>query len=340
MSELRSSPSEPVSHWRGWVVLAVVAVIGLLLSLAIGAGGLSDSSMLSTFLRLRAGRAATSFVAGAALGLAGVLTQGLFRNPLASPSVLGTTAGASLGGVVALVVGATWLPATSLTWLPRDLLLPVGCLVGALVALLVLLAVTRRNVGPVALLLTGFILSSLFLSAGSLLLSVAQDTWQLGRAVVAFTLGGVDGKGVRHVALALPFLVGGLVAAVGWRRHLDLLLSGDDEARSLGVRVEVVRGWVIVWIASLTAAAVSAGGSVSFVGLVVPHAMRPYFGHGHARLIPASLVGGGAFLMWADVIARAIPTRGELPLGVVTGFIGAPVFLALLLRDSKREVLA
>ncbi len=319
-----------------WALLTLLTVGGAAASLQIGAGDLADSGLGPMFLRLRAGRLFTSFVAGAALGTAGVLVQGLFRNPLASPSVLGTTAGASFGGTAALVAFGSSGAVASVV--PPELQVPVGCFVGALVALLVLLTVTRRAVGSLALLLTGFVLSSLFLSASSLLVSLSQETWQLGRAVIAFTLGGVDGKGARHVGLALPIVLAGLGAAWGWRHHLDLLLSGDEEATSLGVRVPVVRLWVIVWVSALTAAAVSIGGSVGFVGLVVPHALRPIVGHGHAALIPAAFVGGGAFLVWADVLARLAPTQGELPLGVVTGFIGAPLFLGLLIAGNRSGV--
>ncbi len=308
---------------------------GVAASLLVGEGNLEDDQLGGVFLRLRASRLATSFIAGAALGTAGVLVQGLFRNPLASPSVLGTTAGASFGGTVAIVASAPLAPTLG-RFIPRELFVPLGCLLGAVAALFILLAVAKRTSDALALLLTGFVLSSLFLSAAGLLSSLAQETWQLGRAVVAFTLGGVDGKGAGHVGLALPLLLAGFVAALGWRRHLDLMLSGEEEARSLGVDVSVVRLWVIVWTAVLTAAAVSIGGSVSFVGLVVPHVLRPFMGHEHGRLLPAAFFGGGVFLVWADVLARCTPTQGELPLGVVTGFVGAPLFLYLLLRDSRR----
>ncbi|MEM8709609.1 MAG: iron ABC transporter permease [Planctomycetota bacterium] len=326
-----------------WMVLGVLGLSGACGSLFVGAGSLDDADLATTFLRLRAGRLATAFLAGAALGTAGVLVQGLFRNPLASPSVIGTTAGASFGGTVALVLGETLSAGAAASTLgstlggvARELWLPLGCLGGALFGLCVLLVVTSRYPSGLVLLLTGFILSSLFLSATSLLSSIAQESWALGRAVVAFMLGGVDAKGAHHVALAAPLVVGGVIAAVGFRRHLDLLLSGEEEAASLGVDVRRVRRWVIIWAAALTAAAVSIGGSVSFVGLVVPHALRPFVGHGHGHLIPASFFGGGVFLICADVLARLAPTQGELPLGVVTGFVGAPLFLWLLLRGARQ----
>ncbi|MEL6713888.1 MAG: iron chelate uptake ABC transporter family permease subunit, partial [Planctomycetota bacterium] len=211
---------------------------------------------------------------------------------------------------------------------------------GAWLSLTVLLVIVRRNSGPLAVLLTGFILSSLFLSVGGFLTSLAQERWELGRAVVAFTLGGVEAKGPRHVALALPLVAAGAAAAFGWRRHLDVLLSGEEEAQALGVDVPLVRRWVIAWTATLTAAAVAVGGNVTFVGLVVPHVLRPFVGVSHRALLPTALVGGAAFVTWADVLTRVLPTRGQVPLGVVTGLVGAPVFLVLLARANRAGRLA
>lgn len=309
-------------------------------SLLVGHGDLADLDMRSTFLRLRALRLGNGMAAGAALALSGVLVQGLFRNPLASPSILGTSAGASLGGVAVLLLWSSLLAGSIPAWLPPELALPIGCLVGAVVALATLLAVTGRHSSMVGVLLTGFILSSLFLSVAGLLTSIAQDTWEVGRAVVAFTLGGVESKGIRHLVLALPLLAVGTVSAMGWAPTLDALLSGEDEAASLGVDVPTVRRWVIIWTAALTAAAVAIGGVLAFVGLVVPHALRPFVGAQHRRLLPAALVGGAVFVAGADVLVRVIPSASQIPLGVVTGLVGAPVFLALLAREARHGRLA
>ncbi len=335
-AESRWSASRSWMHGVVAVVLVVFCLVGCGVSLSVGAGDLSDPTMGATFFWLRAYRTAAAVLAGGGLAVGGVLVQGLFRNPLASPSILGTTAGASLGGIVVLLLWSalsTWMGTLGM---PRELLLPLGCLVGAWAALGVLLWVTGRSAGSISLLLTGFILSSLFLSIAGLLTSIAQDTWELGRAVVAFTLGGVASTGPRHVALAAPLVLGGAVAAMGWSRHLDVLLSGEDEAAALGVDVRVVRRWVIIWTATVTAAAVAIGGNIAFVGLVVPHALRPFLGEQHRWLTPAAWVGGAAFVTWADVLVRMVPATGQVPLGVVTGLIGAPVFLTLLARAARR----
>ena len=321
------TPRRATLLYAGLCLALGLTVAGALL---IGTGTLSDPHLRATFLRLRAIRLGAAFCAGAALAVGGVLVQGLFRNPLASPSILGTTAGASLGGQLTLLaVGLLVGPALPI---PRALLLPFGCVAGAALALAVLLAFVRERSSLLAVLLTGFILSSLFLSLSGFVTSVAQESWDVGRAVVAFSLGSVDGTTLQQLAFAAPMVLFGVVAAWFWGRPLDVLLSGEDEAASLGVDVASVRRWCAVWVAMLTAAAVSVGGGVGFVGLIIPHAMRPMAGVSHRRLVPASAVAGGLFLALCDVLTRAIPSRSAIPLGVVTGLIGAPVFLFILLR--------
>ena len=318
-----------------WAVLVCLLFLGSLAALLVGDGDLSDPGLRDAFVGLRAWRLGNTILAGAALAVGGVLVQGLFRNPLASPSILGTTAGASLGGIAVLLLGDLFFLGMALPGLPRELLVPAGCLLGALLSLGVLLVVARRNTGIVTVLLTGFILSSFFLSIAGLLSSLAQERWEVGRAVVAFSLGGIESKGARHFVLAAPMVAMATVVAFGWARHLDLLLSGEEEAAALGVPVRQVRRWAIVWTATLTGAAVAIGGNIGFVGLVVPHALRPFVGAEHRRLIPAALVGGATFLVWADVLARSLPGVSQIPLGVVTGLIGAPVFLVLLARSYR-----
>jgi iron complex transport system permease protein len=319
-----------------YAALALLALATCALSLAVGHGALSDSSLRGVLLELRGNRTAAAFLAGAALSVAGVLVQGLFRNPLASPSVIGTSAGASLGGHVALLATQLFLGTGELSRLPAELALPFGCISGALGALVLLFLVTRVRDDLVVLLLTGFLLSSLFMSLEAFATSLAQERWDLSRAVLSFALGDVSGVGPRQVALAAPLVAIGCTLAWTWSAPLDLMLSGEEEARSLGVDMGSLRRWVVVWTAILTAAAVAIGGSVGFVGLVVPHALRPWVGVLHRRLLPAAALGGGTFLVACDVLCRIVPGRSEVPLGVVTGLIGAPTFLWLLL-EHRRE---
>jgi len=315
------------------VLLALLAAASAV-ALATGPGSLRDPALCSTLIELRATRVAAALLAGASLAVGGVVVQAVFRNPLVSPSILGTTAGASLGGQLSLLALAS---GAMFAGVPTVLVLPLGCLAGATLSLAILLLFCRDRTGTLVLILTGFILSSLFLALGSFVTSLAQDQWDLSRAVVAFTLGGVGGTSPRQVAAALPFVLVGLGACWAWNPTLDVLLSGEEEARTLGVEVGQARRWSVVWVAVLTSAAIAVGGNVAFVGLVVPHVLRPLVGVRHSRLIPAAALLGGAFLVSCDVLARIFPSRSELPLGVITGIIGAPVFLVLLAR-SYREV--
>lgn len=316
--------------------LLLLLATGAGAALLVGAGDLADPTLRDALLELRLARLSAAFVTGASLAVAGVVVQGLFRNPLADPALLGTTAGASFGGQAALMLYQLLLSGQLAFFaLPPLVLLPLGCLLGGLFALLILLAIARRHGDLVLLLLTGFILSSLFLGLGNFIMSLAQEKWELGRAMVAFVLGGLSGTSFAQVAMALPLMVAGCAAAFLWGRTLDVLLSGEEESAALGVDVRAARRWGVLWSATLTGAAVSLGGNVGFVGLIVPHALRALLGSEHRRLVPAAALGGGAFVIACDVIARAVPARSELPLGVVTGLIGAPLFLVLLLRSWR-----
>jgi iron complex transport system permease protein len=324
---------------RASLVLVALALVSLGifgLNLLAGASDLSDARLHDALLALRATRGLVAYLAGSALAVAGVIAQGLFRNPLASPDVLGTTAGASFMGKLSLLAFQASLAAPVASSLMPELLLPAGCLVGALLALVVLLAIARRARDGTVLLLSGFLLSSLFLGLGSFVTSLAQESWELGRAVISFALGSVTGAGPRQLAIIAPIAVAGTVAALLWARPLDLLLSGEDEARVLGLDVTRARRWCIAWTALLTAGAVAVGGNVGFVGLVVPHGLRRLVGVSHRSLVPAAALAGGAFLLACDVLARSLPSRTEVPLGVITDLVGAPLFLWLLLRSRGR----
>ncbi len=320
-----------------YAVLILLLVLTAVAALTTGHANLSDLRLRNTLLGLRLGRLLGAFIAGSALAVGGVLVQGLFRNPLASPSVIGTTAGAAFGGKVALLLYEGVAISAPMMALPPDMFLPFGCIAGAFASLLILLVVDRSRDDLVVLLLTGFLLSALFLSLSGFLTSIAQERWELGRAILAFTLGDVSGVGPRQLLLATPLLLGGVVAAWVWGRSLDLMLSGEEEAATLGVDVAAVRRWVVVWTAILTGAAVAIGGTVGFVGLIVPHALRPFLGSQHRRLVPAAALLGGTFLAACDVLTRALPSRSEIPLGVITGLIGAPLFMVLLIR-MRRQV--
>jgi len=320
----------------GYAILLTALAMLIVMSLAFGPGSLADPALRATLLTLRASRLGSALLVGAALAVAGVVVQGLFQNPLADASVLGTSSGAVLGGEVALVATELLVGRHGAYGIPPDVVLPLGCMAGAIFSLSLVLAFARRSSDILSLVLTGFLLSSLFLSLGSLVTSIAQDRWELGRAVVAFALGDLTGDGPEHVALAAPLVFAGIAACWFWGKPLDLLLCGDEEAASLGVNVSQVRRCCVLWVAALTAGAVTIGGNIGFVGLLVPHALRPLLGVNHRRLVPIAALGGGVFVAACDLVVRVLPARGVVPLGVVTGLVGAPVFLVLLVRGQKR----
>jgi iron complex transport system permease protein len=316
-------------------VLTVAMVVVLTASMFQGAGSLGDPHLRSTLLLLRASRVAAAGLVGASLAVGGVIVQGLFRNPLADVSLIGTSAGAMLGGNASLLAIEFVLQGRGIRGVPPDVVLPVGCLAGALFSLALLLMFLRRSSDVLSLILAGFLFSSLFLSVTSLVTSMAQERWELGRAVISLTLGGVATTGPLQIALAAPLVFSGLLASWFWAKPLDVLLSGDEEAASLGVDVARVRRYCILWVAVLTAGAVALGGNIAFVGLLVPHALRPFLGVEHRRLVPVSAVAGATFVAACDLLARVLPGRSEVPLGVITGLVGAPAFLVLLSRSQR-----
>lgn len=311
---------------------AVLLVLGGV-SFLTGDGELRDTDLTGIFLELRALRLASACIIGASLAVAGVMMQGLFRNPLADPGVIGTNSGAMLGGSLMLVTYELVRPP-----IPAAVLLPLGCVAGGMLSLWIVLQVARKSSDTVSVLLAGIVISMLFTSFGALLSALTQDDWQLARALMRFSLGSIDTKGISHVALATPLCLSGMFAAWWWGRQMDVLLIGEDGAQSLGVYLAALRRWLIVWSTFLVAGAVAIGGSISFVGLVVPHLLRGIVGAHHRVLVPAAAIGGAVFVLACDVMVRLLPSRGELPLGVISGLVGAPIFLMMLVR-ARREAL-
>ena len=320
-----------------FVALIAVAVVSVAVSVLVGYGDLNDAGLRPVLLELRSYRVATAFGVGACLAVSGVLIQGMFRNALASPSILGISSGASLGGQLAMLSysGATVL-GISVAVAP-EMLLPLGCVLGSLAALGLLILITRNRSDSMTLLLCGFLLTSLFVSLGAFVTTLGQQTWELGRAMVAFTLGGVAGAGPRQAALIMAIALIGTASARTWADPLDVLMTGEEEAESLGVDTRVLKRWCVLWTAILSGAAVAVGGTIGFVGLIVPHVTRTFVGLSNRRLVPAAALAGGSFVVLCDLIARALSGQGELPLGVITGIIGAPTFLFLLLRSRYLE---
>ncbi len=279
--------------------------------------------------QIRTPRAAVAALAGAALAVAGAQLQGLFRNPLAEPNVIGVSAGAALGAVIAF---ATNLTAHSSFWIP------LLSFAGALVALFTVYSIaTRGGRTPIAtLLLAGIALGALLSALSSLVISLSFVNFQVATEILFWMMGGLDSRRWLHVWICLPFVAVGLMVALWFTRDLDLLLLGEETSASLGVEVETVKRVILVTAALLTGAAVAVSGMVAFVGLVVPHFVRLILGPSHRILIPASALAGAVFLIACDILARTLHPPLEIRLGVITAAFGAPFFLYLL-RSRRKE---
>jgi iron complex transport system permease protein len=288
--------------------------------------GLSEQEA-AILWQLRLPRVVLGGLVGAMLALAGVAYQGVFRNPLADPYLLGAAAGAGLGATLAIALG----PDTS-GW-PVDLL-PLAAFAGAVAGVVAAYALGRS--GP-ARTTTSLILSGVAVAAflTAIQTYVQQRESETLREVYGWILGRLTTAGWREVVLIVPYALVSTAAILLHGRLIDVLAVGDDEASSLGVRAARVRLVVVAAATLATAAAVAVSGLIGFVGIIVPHTIRLLAGSSHRLLAPLSLVAGAAFLILADLAARTVMAPAELPIGVVTAIVGAP-FFALVLRGARR----
>lgn len=290
-----------------------------------------DRTEAAIVVDIRLPRVVLGLLVGGLLSISGASYQGVFRNPLAEPYLLGVAAGAGLGATVAIVSGA----GDGVGWVDP---VPFAAFVGASVAVVATLGLSnlgRRAVGPATLLLAGVAVSSFLAAIQTYLLQRRSDATI--RQVYSWLLGRLTVSGWGEVAALAPHALVAAVVLIGARRWLDVLSLGDDEAAALGARPQRVR-LVVVGAASLAAAvAVSAAGLIGFVGLVVPHCVRLVAGSSNRVVVPLSLLYGAAFLALTDVAARTLQAPAELPIGVITAFVGAPFFLFLLRRLGARS---
>lgn len=273
---------------------------------------------------------------GGGLAVSGAVMQGLFRNPLADPSLIGVSSGAALAAVVTIVLGTTVLGAWT-AWLGA-FLLPIAAFAGGVAATVVVyqLATSGGRTSVATMLLAGIAINALAGAGTGLMIFIADDD-QL-RDLTFWTLGSLGGATWSQLAVVGPCLLGGMLAAPFMARPLNAMLLGEGEALHLGIDTERVKKLVIALAAFVVGAAVAVSGVIGFVGLVVPHLLRLAVGPDHRVLIPGSALLGGALLLGADLLSRTIVAPAELPLGIVTALLGAPFFLWLLLRDRKRGV--
>ncbi len=326
-----------------WLVVGVVAVaVAATAGLLVGPAGLDPGEVVRQLLglssslgprqvaiveQIRLPRVVLGLLVGGTLSLCGASYQGVFRNPLADPYLLGAAAGAGLG-VTLVIVGAsegTTTPA----------LAPLAAFVGALGAVALTYALGSAGGGrasTASLILAGVAVASFLTAMQTFVQQRNQDTI---RQVYTWILGRLSTAGWGEVRLLLPYAVVTWIVLLAHRRVLDVLAVGDDEAATLGVNARRSRLVIIVAASLGTAAAVSVSGLIAFVGIIVPHTVRLLAGRSHRVVLPLSLLFGGAFLCLADLLARTLSSPAELPIGVVTAFFGAPFFV-LVLRSSRR----
>ncbi len=291
-------------------------------------GDALNSTQAAILWQLRAPRIALACLVGACLAISGAAYQGSFRNPLADPYLLGAAAGAGLGATLVLVYGPGGSFGSGTPFLP------VASFLGALAGVAVAYSLGGSMGGrtTAGLVLAGVAVASFLTAVQTFVQQQNSDTL---REVYTWILGRLTTAGWRDVLLILPYAIVSFVILVLHGRLLDVLGLGDDEAGSLGVRPRRVRLIVVVAASLAAAAAVSVAGLIGFVGLIVPHAVRLVVGSSNRWVVPMSALAGAAFLVLADLVARTVVSPGELPIGVVTAFVGAPAF-ALLLRRAGR----
>jgi iron complex transport system permease protein len=300
----------------------------------------TTSSVYRIVTIVRLPRLMVAALVGAALACAGAAMQGLFRNPLADPGIIGVSAGASLGVVLTITgagtLGDLWLlnsgPLSSALWR-----VPAVAFVGAMITALAvyLLSLQRGRSNMVALLLAGVALNSVLGAITSALLLRTAD-FNAVRAILSWLVGSLEGRGWDYFHVVKWPILFAATLIMFYSRDLNLLVIGEESAQSLGVNVARVRLILLALCSLMTASAVSVAGAIGFVGLIVPHILRLIIGPDHRVLLPASLISGAAFLVFADALARSIIAPEQLPVGTVTALLGGPFFLFLLWRNRRQ----
>ncbi len=290
---------------------------------ALLAGEVETTALIVREVRLP--RALLGLLIGATLGLSGAALQGFLRNPLAEPGLVGVSASASFGAVLTFHTGLAGLFA---------LALPLGGMAGACIGVVVVQALAGRDGSPLTLILAGIAVTSFAAALTSLALNLAPNPFA-ALEIMFWLMGSLADRSFEHVWLSAPFMVAGWLLLATLGRPLDALTLGEDAAQTLGFDLRAVRHRLVFGTALCVGAATSVAGAIGFVGLVVPHLLRPLVGHRPSALLPASALGGAVLILVADVAVRLLSPSRELKLGVLTALVGAPFFLFLVLRLRK-----
>jgi iron complex transport system permease protein len=329
--------ASPLRHPALIPSLILLVIVAAMASLACGAVPLSPGRIVAALMGhgdriaqtivfdLRLPRAVIGLAVGAMLGLAGAVLQGYLRNPLAEPSVLGASNAAALGAVAAIYFGlAEW----------HVVILPLLAIACGFVALILLFGLSGRSESPLTLILAGIAVSTLAGAGISLALNLSPNPFA-AMEIMTWLLGSIENRSAEHVWIALPCIAIGAALLLIDGHALDALSLGEDGARSLGFDLGRTRRRILCGIAIGVGGAVAVSGSIGFIGLIVPHLLRPFTDRSPSAILLPSMLGGAALLTFSDVVVRLIPTSSELKLGVVTAFLGVPVFLVHLLRERR-----
>jgi len=311
-----------ISIWCGVAIGSVHIPIEVLWNQSV------DETAANIFWKIRLPRVLLAGLVGASLAIAGAAFQGLLKNPLADPYTLGISSGASVGAVMTIFFNIS-IPVVGLY------ALPTFSMIGAIITMVIVMSFARvvdRSLKMETLILTGVIFSSFLGSLISLMIALSGEEL---RQVIGWLLGSVSMRGWPYVQMIIPFVIVGSLMLWTQRRELNVLLYGEERAKHLGVNVKKSKYLILVGGSMLTGAAVAVSGTIGFVGLVVPHMTRMIWGSDHRHLLPLSFFNGATLLIICDLVARTIILPRELPIGVITAFIGAPVFSYIFYKQRR-----
>lgn len=334
---LEPNPGIKFSVRVSYGVLAAMVIVFTAMSFLTGPVGLSPAAVWQAiivpdeapaaiiFWEIRLPRTILAALVGASLGLAGAALQGLLRNALAEPGVIGASSSAALGAAAVFYFG---LAGSTI------LLLPIAGMAGALLAVGLLYILAGRDASSLSLILAGVAISTFSGALTALTINLASSVYA-ALEITFWLLGSLADRSMEHVMVAAPAMALGWVLMMSCGRALTGLSLGEDTAHSLGIALPWVKVRLVVGIALAVGAAVSVSGAIGFVGLVVPHLLRPFVGHEPGRLLGVSALGGAALVLAADIVVRLLSSGIEIRLGVVTALVGAPFFLALLIKSRR-----
>lgn len=338
----------PPSQLTWYFVACSILVTSFVLAISLGTIQVPPSEILSSLLspntesanelvikHIRLPRALLAMLVGAMLGVCGATTQGLFRNPLADPSLIGVTAGASAGAALSIFFMGSLMVSAGLN---ATILLSLGAFIGGAIAVILVyqLATSQSGTSVTTMLLAGIAITAIAAGLTSLLEFFADN--EMLRRISLWRMGGLDGANFTRVSIAAFIAIPVLFVLPRYATALNALLLGESEARHLGIPLQRTKLCLIILVALSVGLSVALAGTIAFVGLVIPHIIRLLIGPDHRHLLPLSALGGAILLLIADTVARTILSPVELPVGLVTAFLGAPFFISLLHKRHEFEM--